>query len=265
MKVSVWGLWQPPITWILLLEWFLKIAPVCFGQKIKTQSRNYIKSLINIWALHVFINKLLNVVIDPVIKGRDAGKYWGFLVFDAALRSKANNAVHLPVRLRSCCCTCKRTTRVTLKWARKRYYQRLTVQEGRCISEILTATINHLCNNEFMKVALNQMNMFSWGRKIFMLCFWGFFLSSVAIWKSSSLYGRVFNSFLLPWWQTNNAHVFLCPIIRNQAAICHQGWLVRNKKGIWGYYITDSLIKRGNYTYKMKGEKDLERNASLSS
>ncbi len=51
------------------------------------------------WALvsfATFIYKLLDVVADPVIEGRDAGEHCGFPVRDTVVRSKAGDTVHLP-------------------------------------------------------------------------------------------------------------------------------------------------------------------------
>lgn len=75
-------------------------------ENLKSKSHNDLKQslLFNMSAwlgFATFINKLLNVVVDPVTEGGDPGEHWGFLVFDAALRSEADDAVHLPVHLRS--------------------------------------------------------------------------------------------------------------------------------------------------------------------
>lgn len=62
-----------------------------------------------------FIYKLLDVVGDPVTEGRGSGEHRRFLVFDAALRSKADDAVNLPGRVGSRGRAGERTPGVTLQ------------------------------------------------------------------------------------------------------------------------------------------------------
>lgn len=77
----------------------------------------------NTWALvgfAIFIYKLLDVVADPVAEGRDSSEHWRFLVSDAALRSKADDTMHLPGRVCSRSRAGKRTSRVTLRGEHER-------------------------------------------------------------------------------------------------------------------------------------------------
>lgn len=105
-----------------------------------------------------FINILLDVAVDPVTEGGNAGKHWWFLVSDAALSSKADNAVHLPGWICSSSssgsCAGEGTAGVTLpgdsgtKKSAKIYLW--------CTAEhlILAAAVNRLRDLEFVKVSL---------------------------------------------------------------------------------------------------------------